>query len=69
MNVGKAIVGLRKQKGLSQENLAFEAEVSRHYMYKLENNLASPTVCMLEKLAHALSVKPSEILEQAQLID
>lgn len=69
MNIGKAVISLRKEKGLSQENLAFEAEISRHYMYKLENNLASPTVSMLEKLSKVLGLKPSEILEIAQEID
>lgn len=68
MNIGKAVVELRKEKGPSQEKLAFEAEVSRHYMYKLENNLASPTVNMLEKLSTVLGVKPSEILEKAQAL-
>ncbi len=66
MNVGEALVALRKERRLSQEQLAFEAGVSRHFMYRLENNLASPTVNTLEKLANALSVKPSDILLHAE---
>ena len=66
MNVGEALVTLRKEKHLSQEQLAFEAGVSRHFMYRLENNLASPTVKTLEKLATALSVQPSDILLHAE---
>lgn len=66
MNVGEALVSLRKEKHLSQEQLAFEAGVSRHFMYRLENNLASPTVKTLEKLADALSVQPSDILLHAE---
>jgi transcriptional regulator with XRE-family HTH domain len=66
MNVGEALVSLRKEKHLSQEQLAFEAGVSRHFMYRLENNLASPTVKTLEKLATALSVQPSDILLHAE---
>ena len=66
MNVGEALVALRKEWHLSQEQLAFEAGVSRHFMYRLENNLASPTVKTLEKLANALSVKPSDILLHAE---
>ena len=64
--MGVALIALRKEKHLSQEQLAFEAGVSRHFMYRLENNLASPTVKTLEKLANALSVKPSEILLNAE---
>ena len=66
MNVGEALVKLRKEKHLSQEQLAFAAGVSRHFMYRLENNLASPTVKTLEKLADALSVQPSDILLHAE---
>lgn len=69
MDLGKAIVELRKRNGLSQEQLAFDAGVSRHYMYKIENNLASPTVKSLEKLAAALKIKPSIIFLTAEQID
>lgn len=66
MNVGQAIVNLRKEKQMSQETLAFEAGVSRHFMYRLENNLASPTVKTLEKIADALKIMPSKILNEAE---
>ena len=66
MNVGQAIINLRKEKQISQETLAFEAGVSRHFMYRLENNLASPTVKTLEKIADALKITPSTILNEAE---
>ena len=68
MNVGQAIINLRKAKGISQETLAFESGISRHFMYQLENNLASPTVKTLEKLSAALATKPSVILSEAENI-
>ena len=68
MNVGQAIINLRKEKQISQETLAFEAGISRHFMYRLENNLASPTVKTLEKISLALSIKPSVILLEAEKI-
>ena len=66
MNIGQAIITIRKEKNLSQEQLAFEASISRHFMYRLENNLASPTIKTLEKLSAALNIKPSEILLEAE---
>ena len=66
MNIGQAVVTLRKERDLSQEQLAYEADISRHYMYRIENNLASPTVKTLEKLSAALSSRPSEILLTAE---
>lgn len=68
MNLGQAIIKIRKERNISQENLAFEAGVSRHFMYKIENNLASPTVKTLEKLSAALATKPSAILSEAENI-
>ena len=68
MNVGQAIINLRKKKNVSQEQLAFEAGISRHFMYKLENNLASPTIKTLEKISLALSIMPSAILLEAEKI-
>ena len=66
MNLGQAVINIRKERQLSQEQLAFEAGISRHYMYRIENNLASPTVKTLEKLSTALSICPSEILIHAE---
>ena len=68
MNVGQAIIALRKEKKFSQEQLAFDAGISRHFMYRIEKNLASPTVKTLEKLAQAMQIQPSEILIRAQEI-
>lgn len=68
MNLGQAIVILRKQRNLSQEQLAFNADISRHFMYRLENNRASPTVKTLEKIGAALGLQPSEILLEAQAL-
>jgi len=59
---------LRKEKNLSQEQLAFDSGISRHFMYRIENNLASPTVTTLEKLSNALSLNPSDILIEAEKI-
>lgn len=66
MNIGQAIITIRKEKNLSQEQLAFEAGISRHFMYRLENNLASPTIKTLEKLSVALNIMPSAILLEAE---
>ncbi|MBQ1714354.1 MAG: helix-turn-helix transcriptional regulator, partial [Treponema sp.] len=66
--IGQAIITIRKEKNLSQEQLAFEAGISRHFMYRLENNLASPTIKTLEKLSTALNIRPSAILLEAEKI-
>jgi transcriptional regulator with XRE-family HTH domain len=42
-------------RGLSQENLAVDAEVDRTYVSRLERGLENPTVGVLEQLAEALN--------------
>jgi transcriptional regulator with XRE-family HTH domain len=47
---------MRKQKGLSQEELADSAGINRNYVGQIEREEKSPTVDILEKLAIALEV-------------
>ena len=43
-DIGKAIVDIRKQKGLSQEYLALECDVSVSYLRRIEHGTANPTI-------------------------
>jgi transcriptional regulator with XRE-family HTH domain len=53
---------LRKQKGLSQEELAFQAGINRNYVGQIERYEKSPTVDVLEKLAAVLDIGPEKLL-------
>jgi len=53
---------LRKQKGLSQEELAFQAGINRNYVGQIEREEKSPTVDVVDKLAGAMGVKPEDML-------
>ncbi|MEP3776281.1 MAG: helix-turn-helix transcriptional regulator [Paracoccaceae bacterium] len=53
---------LRRERGLSQEELALRADVNRGYMGKLENAKYAASLDMLEKIASALNVDPSVLL-------
>jgi transcriptional regulator with XRE-family HTH domain len=54
---------LRHAKGLSQENLAYEADVNRTYMSKLEKGGSYPGLEIVGKLAVVLGVEPAELLK------
>lgn len=58
-NVRKA----RRLRGLSQEQLALEAEIKRSYISDLERGARNPTVRLLGRLAQALNVKPEELVK------
>ncbi|QZN99134.1 helix-turn-helix domain-containing protein [Chenggangzhangella methanolivorans] len=54
----------RQRLGWSQEKLAFEADLHRVYMNRLEALGRNVTLDMVERLAHALGVDPVELLLQ-----
>jgi transcriptional regulator with XRE-family HTH domain len=51
------------QRGLSQEDLAYEADVNRTYLSKLEKGVSYPGLEIIAKLADALEVEPAELLK------
>jgi transcriptional regulator with XRE-family HTH domain len=54
---------LRNAKGLSQEDLAYEADVNRSYMSTLEKGASYPGLEVIGKLAAVLEVEPAELLK------
>ena len=60
---GLAIVQLRKEQGISQYNLAIKANITFRYLSDIENCKRNLSLNILEKIANALGVKVSKILE------
>lgn len=56
---GRVLRDLRKQAGLTQEQLGFEAELERNYISMLERGERQPTLTTLLKLAKPLQRKAS----------
>jgi transcriptional regulator with XRE-family HTH domain len=54
---------LREARGLTQEELARKAGISRAYLARLEIGLHDPHLSRLRKLAKALRVKVSELVD------
>jgi transcriptional regulator with XRE-family HTH domain len=53
---------LRHAKGLAQDDLAYEAEISRSYLSQLEKGAFYASLRIIEKLATVLDVEPAELL-------
>jgi transcriptional regulator with XRE-family HTH domain len=64
--LGKVLRALRTQAGLSQEQLALEADLQRNYISLLERGLNSASIKTLFKLAGVLGTSPSQMLAQAE---
>ncbi|MCF6229046.1 MAG: helix-turn-helix domain-containing protein [Planctomycetes bacterium] len=63
MTFGQELQKARKAAGLSQETVAFDAEIDRSYLSDIERDLHSPTVERLLRICKAIGVKPSEVFQ------
>ena len=61
--VGANIKRFRRERGLSQEKLAFECGRHRTYISGVERGIRNPTVVVLEQIATALQVPAWRLLE------
>ena len=54
---------LRNAKGLSQDDLAYEARISRSYLSQLEKGVFYASLKIVGKIAGTLEVEPAELLQ------
>ena len=63
--LGAAIKAERSALGISQEELAYRADLHRTYISDLERGARNPSIQSIEKLASALEISVSMLFEQA----
>ena len=61
--LARNLVRLRGERGWSQEDLADETGLHRTYVSGMERGVRNPTLLILERLAKALKVSASSLLE------
>ena len=64
--LGEEIRKARLAAGLTQEELAFKADISRNYVSLLELDEKSPTVQVLMRICKALGVKASRMIARLE---
>ena len=64
MQIGSRIKAIRKERGITQTDLAIKAEMSRTYLADLEGNRYAPSVKILKVIAKALDVKVSDLIDE-----
>lgn len=62
--VGLNVRRFRVQRGLSQEQLAFDCGLHRTYVSGVERGIRNPTVLVLVRLAKGLRVAPGRLLDE-----
>jgi len=60
---GRAVRRRRTETGLSQEGLADLAGIHRTYIGGIERGERNPTLLMIHRLAKALNIPPTQLLE------
>jgi len=62
--VGEQIVAFRKQKGLSQTELAERVGKDRQYIYKIEKAKVTPNITTIAIIATALEISLAQLFEK-----
>lgn len=60
---GEELRNRRESAGLSQEELAWKADVDRSYISQIELGKANPTIDIFYRLAEHINVTPGEFTE------
>lgn len=63
-SIGKKIRKLRLENHLSQEQLAFAADITTAYLGQIERNEKNPTILVVSKLCDALEIELSEFFSE-----
>lgn len=62
--VGKNVRKYRQQRKLTQEQLAFEAEIDLTYMGGIERGRRNPSLLVMARIADALAVPLSKLISE-----
>jgi transcriptional regulator with XRE-family HTH domain len=60
---GNKVRELRKEKGLSQEELSFKADLHRTYIGMIERAEKNITLINIEKIAKALDISINDLMD------
>lgn len=64
--VGSNVRALRIAKGITQEELAFEADLDLTYVGGIERGKRNPSLMVMARLAEALNVTPIALLSETE---
>jgi transcriptional regulator with XRE-family HTH domain len=65
LRLGRRIKQVRIDKGMSQKDLAYEADLDRSYIASVENGQRNVSIVNIEKIAKALNVSIRTLFRDA----
>ena len=66
MSVGRTLLRIRQDRGLTQGDVGRKAKLAASYISRIENGRIQPTMPTLARLAHALGVPVSAIFQDTE---
>lgn len=63
---GEELRIMRKERGLSQEDLGFESRFHRTYISQLERGVKSPSLKTIFRISAALKIQPSTLIQRIE---
>lgn len=66
--IGKKLKSLRKEKGLSQEQVCEYLHISQSSYSRMENGESTSWVIHIEKISSLYNIKPEELIKNENLI-
>ena len=63
---GKVLRRFRSERGITQEELAFQAGVDRTFVYRLESGTRQPTITTLISMSRALGVSAVDLVGETE---
>ena len=64
-NYGEQLRSLRRERGLTQEEVALRADITTSYYGQIERGAANPSVALLEKICAVMGISISDIFTNA----
>ena len=61
-NIADKLRMYRAKERISQEQLAERANLTQAYVYKIENELANPSIFVMKKLAGAFDITVNDLI-------
>jgi len=64
---GRVLQQLRKEQGVSQQELADNCDIERAYISRLERGLYQPSITIVFKIAEYFEMKPAELIDKVDI--
>ena len=65
---GKVLSQLRKEHGVSQQELADNCNIERAFISRMERAISQPTITIVFKIADYFEIKPADMMEKLDLM-